>query len=61
MTEFRETDGEYKVEHMTEEYGVWNTLQTFRDYEKAVEHAEDYAQANPDTEVRVTELLTYNY
>jgi len=60
-TDFVEANREFNVEHMTEEFGIWNTLATYRNYNEAVEHAKDYAKANPNTEVRITSLEAYNY
>ena len=59
--DFTEADREYNVEHMTEEFGIWNNIATYRNYNEAIEHAKDYANANPEIEVRITELLAYNY
>ena len=46
---------------MTDDFEEWNTLETYNSLEEAEEHAEDYAQANPEIEVQIVKTVSYNY
>lgn len=62
MTEFTTPHNkEYQVQHMAEEFQVWNTIETYEELEKAEKHAEDYADGNPEVEIQIVETLKFNY
>jgi len=52
---------EWQVQHMTEEFEVWNTIETYQDKESAESHAKDYAEANPEVEIQIVRTVEANY
>ena len=52
---------EYQVQHMTEDFETWKTIETHHDLKPAKTHAQNYSKANPETEVQIVKTHSFNY
>lgn len=52
---------EYQVQHMTEDFKVWNTLKEFDSKQESQQFAKNYARGNPDIEVQIVKTHKFNY
>lgn len=54
-------ESEHQVQHMTEDFREWNTIETYQNLEAAEDHAKDYAKANPETEIQIVKTIKFNH